>query len=526
MVLAAAACGSFGAGAQSYPQIELGKTYTMTYTPTVYEFVAPSDGTLTIATNSYSPYASHSGATLLFTGPEHTFEQGMPILGRIDNRRGYSYLYAVEADTPYYFFVEINVLEPSPTFTFTMDSGALKPAVTGCYPEPNVNSAYNLASYPELQLLFNYRGVEFESASLVFQSASGEASTSLDYREIITEQGPRIDFLVKSAIDEVKARILDKSVFTVLLVKPNVNGEPVTGPYVDADGNISLSYYYEAQTSAVSSTFPSVFLSYWAQGNPEGRIVVVFDGPLLPLDGYADLEVVPTVSLIAGTYTDGEDGRKLLPGAPIVIDGNTLSIDLCGVQRETDQKVVSIDIQNILDINGMSIDYYGSGAIQRWDIPYEKLSKIDLEYEFTPSSGSLQDVAAVELWVSGFSLRHVGIDGFRYEVAGESEPIVLSLDDVTVENDPLDPSSMLYYIPVPELVKAAPGATLSAVLSSFDGFEYEMSATFGDTGIDKVSASDGSNVIFTTGGLRVNSPADSLPAGIYIVNGRKMVITK
>lgn len=512
--------------AADYPQIVSGQTVTVTDNTTVYQFIPEETGVLTISSDSFSLYAGTSGSSVLFTSPDHSENDSAPLLSSQISSKGRIYIYRVTEAVPYYFYVDFNNndLNPTPSFTFEFTPGDLLPQVSDVYPAPNTSSPYNLFTYPELQLFFIKSGdVRFRQTLLSYLSADGPKTAPVDYREIITGEGTRFDFDVKAAIDAVKSEMQDSTIFSLILVDATLDGQKVVGRYVDKEGNIVLDYYYVRLTGVVSVVSPSTFLSFWPENDPDGIITVAFDAPLAPLDKQRDLQV----GIFAGYYRDGEDGWAPLEGAPAAIDGNVITVDLCDVRRDTKEPVVTVLISGLLDANMMSIDYFGSGAISFNDLPYKMLAQIDPVFEFTPPAGSLENTEQVELWVNAETLRHLRIETFEFDYSGANQPLRLSAGDFSATPDAVNPDDMIYLVKVPEMVRTATNVTLSAVIYSLDGYDYEIAASYNiDSGVDSVEKEKAPTAIYTLDGRKVKTENGLLHPGIYIIDGKKVVVIK
>lgn len=478
-----------------------------------YVFTATSTGMLEISSNTFTPFDA-----LLYPDAACDLSTQIPVYSVVQGKRGNDYYFNVVEGTDYYFYLEYVTLGgSSPQFTFNEIGNDVPNTVTFIYPAPNVSAAYPLASSPNLDVMFFIQGRFTGEASIVYTTVDGgQASTPVFYESVEKDRGLVYEFGVKTALAGVKANIKDNSNFTVKVATPAVDGVPVTGQYVDADGNLAFTYHYVAQTSVVSAEWPDPFLSFWPENSTEGIMKFVFDGPLAPQSQQTEL----TLDIFAGKRPDSGDEWPQLPGAPVTVEGNTLTVDLRGVHRVTDKNTVSIHINNIYAADGKQLDFYGAGDIHLDDIPYENINQIDLKYEFTPDGGLLKDVSSVELWVDVVSFEHVSIEGFTY-TAASIEPVEVSLQETNPTEDPLDAGSMIYTIPVPQGLQGVPNLTLSARLNSLDGYEYTLQTLFNyESGVDSVEAdAEVAKSVYDLGGRRVERPG----RGIYIVGGRKTV---
>lgn len=475
-----------------------------------YVFTATSTGMLEISSNTFTMFGA-----LLYPDASCALFTEIPAYSVVQGKSGNDYYFKVEEGTDYYFYLEYVTLGGNfnPKFTFKELGEDIPNTVTFIYPVPDVTSAYPLSSSPNLDVSFFIQGRLSGDASIVYTTVDGgQASTPVYYEAVEKDRGLVYEFGVKAALAGVKSNIKDKSNFTVKVASPAVDGVPVTGQYVDADGNLAFTYNYLAQTSVVNAEWPDPFLSFWPENSSDGVMKFVFDGPLAPQAQQTEL----TFDIFAGKRPDSGDEWPRLPGAPVTIEGNTLTVDLRGVVRLTDKNVVSVHINNIYAADGQFVDFFGSGAIHLDDIPYVAIREADLEYEFTPDGGSLEGINRIELWVGADSFKHVSIDGFRFSANGiETIEVPLSASNPT--EDTLDPGSMIYTIPVQSSLQNVTNLTLSAMLTSLDGYTYTLQKVFNaDSGVNAVLLENGEAAVFDLHGRRVAHPQQ----GIYIVKGK------
>lgn len=473
----------------------------------IYEIKPTEDVTMKVVTNYQTWLASTTHkSTFIFTIPDpengESGGTGVPLAYSQDGTGGRIYFYYLSAGQTYYvkpFFGAYLYDQPkNVTFTFTFTSGKEAPHITSLYPAPGNNSTYNLVDYPVLQVLFNTWGTFTfgNNTRLKYIDNDGVTkSTNLEY-EIV--EGEYVGFKVKQAIDQVKKDMKDGSIFSLIISSPKVNGEAITGEYVNSDGNIELTYTYKRLTGIETAVYPSTFYSYFPKGDADGIVTLTFDAPLQPLQQQLNRATPMQFSIRAGEYKagGGENDKDVWPqiteNAPLSIDGNTVTIDLTGVIRPNpesadyeyvsgilkDEPVVSIWIQFLLDANGDPVDFYNSNLVQINNLPYVLLDKITMQTEITPMSGSLKNVDEIEVWTVNETFKHVKIDSFQFAVEDDPDS-PYTVTDYRTEADPFDPNSSLIYIPVPAIVKVAEGnITLSAVLTTLDGYDYSISASY------------------------------------------------
>ena len=536
--------------AAEYDAIQDGQTITLEKSTgdKVWSFTAPYTGLLEVQSTSNSWYAYHSGGSFMYTSADHdlanVFQVAIP---PSDNKTGKLYTFAVEEGVTYYVYFGVTVPLPidNVNFTFTMKEGTIVPEVAHIYPAPNATSDYNFAEYPQVQLIFNVMGFSttFENVSFNYVDGDGNAqSVYAEPRRIADSGENRWDIDVISAIKKAKATpagIKKNSPMSIVLESPKIDGTPVTGQYINAEGNLVLDYQYGNLVMCTDDIYPTPMMSYWPADSEDGLIKLTFDDELMPM---TDSRQRAYIMIFAGPYrepSDGDDtGWPELPVAPIVIDGNTLSVDLRGVQRPAEGQatalailketpIVSIWIQSVLDINGKPIDFNGSPAIQINDIPFTLLEEITLSFDVTPASGSLTNTNEIEVWTLNETFNHVRFDGFTFS----SEETTVTVTDFTQVPDPLDATASMLYIPVPDAIKAVSGEViLTFNLYSLDGYEYSYSQKYEnqDSGVETIEGAEaGRYTVYNANGVHVltgtASEVNALPAGLYIINGKKVI---
>lgn len=538
--------------------------------------IAPeTDCSLSITTNSWVYYAGHSGSSVLYTSENHELDdtaqidERVPVASVVHGKNGYVYNYYLTGGKKYYFWVGFGLyLEDVPgnprfvTFKFDMKDGIDPPYIVSVTPAPY--TTYNLTEMPVMQIQFNQWGsIQRKTISLNYETDNGEMQ-SISVGDYIPDTStlPYYGIRVKSAIDQVKKEMKDGSQFSIVIsgleIKPTGSNkyEPIEGPYVNDAGDVVLTYSYSRLTGIESVQYPVPFKSYWPEGDPNGVLKIVFDAPLLPLDSYDKKKPdnAASFTIFAGPYRepsgddDSNSGWPTLPGAQMVIEDNVLTVDLTGVRRPApDNKyvldvleadpIVSIWIQNLLDADGDPIDFswqdplkpayqYEGPLVQINDIAYKWLPEIEPVAEFElQGAANINDATEVMVWVSTETAQTIAINGFEY-LMGNEILAEIALDDVKVEQVS---DGTEYYVPIPQVVKETEGdIVLSAKTSSDDGWVYTISnaqlpfASNGTNAVDAIGVEKGETVIYNLQGVRVQTSLENLPAGIYIVNGKKI----
>lgn len=529
-----------------YPVIEMGSTITLDVKTqdAIWQFTAPETGLLQVDSDSWSRYAGLASGTFLYTQVNDGVVGG-PVLLAVPytyGEKGLHYTFEVNEGTTYYVFFGTTMLAGEKVnFTFEISHEKLEPEIANIFPAPDAKTPYPFAFNPDIQLIFNVIGntVIDGDTYLNYVDASGNAVKV--YIEPTRSEDPdfnRWDIDVYAAIMKAKndpAGIMKNSPFSIDIAPVTINGVQVTGPDVEANGHIELNYLYGNLVTCISREYPNPMMSYWPEGDSDAIVKFVFDDELMPISNSKQAQMI---NMFAGPYDPlryGEEGWPQLTGAPLVIEGNTVTVDLSGVRRPDESHasaltvlkedpVVTLQITGLLDADGYPVDYFRNSFVQLNDVPFVLLEKIDLTYELTPGTGDLANVDEIEFWTLNETFDHVRIESFTF-TAGETTVVV---DDLKIVAD--DASSSIINIPVPAAIKAVNGqVVLKADFVSLDGYDYELSANYTNT-VDEsgVEAVEAENVLTVYGidgvSLGTTNDINALPKGFYIVNGRKVLV--
>lgn len=302
-------------------------------------------------------------------------------------------------------------------------------------------------------------------------------------------------------------------------------GENADGELLGGTGVYTLTFTVNAKPiSLVNVTMPEELLSYFAPGDPNGEIVLEFDGP-----------VGTAVSTQVGIYAYG------FVTVPYTTDGNKLIMDLRGEVRKLTSNTdgtVDIVLAYIPGSDGQWAIGNVAGAVCgsfQFHIPY-RLIEADVYSEFTPKSNTtLSDGAQMEVYIHGVSV--LAFDGFRFDftnAGGAEASTVVALADVAVEAD-ADNDEAVYTFAVPAEVVAGKNVTLTLNnLVNLDGLDHadDIKAVYNvaTSGIEGITATaDAPVTVYDLRGLKVLEATSSeglkqLPAGLYIANGKKLVV--
>ena len=273
------------------------------------------------------------------------------------------------------------------------------------------------------------------------------------------------------------------------------------------------------------------FLSWMPATFENGVVTLTFSDEL-------STETKPEAFLSMGNIeTEDDYYREVLP---VVVNGNTLSVDLRGKLRNKETMnilnlydVIALQITGVKDAKGNFTYSDGAGSLGSYGFAYNfKLVEYTLTKEFSPAKGSIDNKKNIELWI-----REVG-DGkisfsaarFSYVNNGKQEYVDVEAKDIESEVDPEDENAIIYTIPVPEFSRDANSeVVLSLVgLVSPDGNDYSsvLTATYTSagftTGITGINAENNKDVkVYNINGTPVKNANN---AGLYIINGKTVIV--
>ena len=256
------------------------------------------------------------------------------------------------------------------------------------------------------------------------------------------------------------------------------------------DGALSVTYKVAAkalelvEVTGASLTSNTDFLSYYVPSNPASKIVLTFDGKLLN-----DAEDAPKAILNYGDLDMDAVGGYYQETLPVVIEGNTATVDLSGKLRRTQDmtpnyssddniyKILSIKVANLKSEDGQYISTTQPGAVGSISFMFNLVDvTANVASDFTPQSGSLTGVDNLEIWIQNdAALIYEGVR-FDYVAGGVQKSTVVMNDKITKEADPADNTAMILTVPVPRML-ADEGSEVKVSLSaltSADGLDHSQ----------------------------------------------------
>lgn len=293
------------------------------------------------------------------------------------------------------------------------------------------------------------------------------------------------------------------------------------------DGTYTITFKAPAMpTTLVSTKQPDVLNSYYLPGSEEGVVTLTFDQEIASTSGV-------TLSFGNREYESTFYQESLEP----VIDGKTISVDLCGVLRTkeamlgangSEYEYITLKVAGIKDKKGNYTYTSKQGNVGSYSLNW-KINDItkDITSEWTPADGAVldKDTRNITLWIDQDSVVTFSGANLVVTYADKTETVELSQAEI-IKSIPED-GGVEYSFVIPstvDLTKAKSVAVSLLELVSFDGVAKEIpTITYGTVdGINGIAAeaSNGQKAIFTIGGQKVAAAQN----GLYIVDGKKVVL--
>ena len=499
--------------AVDFGEMALDKAYTIQADFKDYKgyFVAKETGTLT-ATASFGclmlPYNDEAGTS-------------QPEYDQIYLDNGESFTLNVEAGKTYYLFLGFSMSDGTFKMTMSQDMGIKFVKST-----PENGTIFDLSEGGLVSVQFN-KPVALSSAMI----SCNQTMTEVEY----TLQSENIVFDIKNRIYDLMKNGNLKAGDQFGIVMDGVHAEGDDQAILGEDGSLVLTYTLAEIPVSLDSTVNvenNPFLSYWMEDNHKGIITLIFDGALQETSERANagVAVISCGELEAGV------GGYYQEEVPYTVKGKELTLNLTGKLRrhadllnaEMPLEVVTIKVKDIRGANGKPAYFPGKGGLGSYtfDMPYQEV-KAEPIAEFTPGEDAdLKNVEDLEIWVSDYkTIQH---DGILFTF-GEDSVVVTHFEEMA---DPDFEGAYILNVKVPAEVKAAQhDVTVSFQhLKCIDGLDHqkELSMTYATTtGIEALPTQQDATGIYLMNGMKVNEKdLHQLPNGLYIVNGKKIVISQ
>ncbi len=493
--------------------IGLGETTTPvgTYLTTYYYYDAPEDGTLTIKGSSYVPFVYNDQD---FTERNNNFTHSY-IKG------GQQRVGLVEAGKRYFIKAEP---ASSKTFSLSLLSASTPPSIE--FLEPAEGSVFSVSGNGLVAIRFN-KNIIYDNA---YVSCEGQSEIVEGSKQSGT-YAFNIRYIVYNWLKTGQVQPGDKFHFNMENVREEGNETCIYG----IDGSVKIEFIVPNMPTLIeTASVPSAFLSYWMPDAEDGVITLTFNNELQSGSGTCTL----------GWGNKEEEGEYYAESVPVVTEGKVATVDLRGKLRNMDTMLpyrqydygtMFVSIANLKDTDGNPPYTEGQGTVgsYKYSLTYDDITGT-VNYAFTPESGAIKDVDNVNLWVANPDII-ASYDGITvtYTIDGTEKTVNILNADLTIntEYNELDIT-----IPLTDEMKQASKLTFSLLNATYtDGVAHEVSVKYNNdaTGINGVivdgNGTNGTYNVYTTDGRMVKNNVNktelyNLPAGLYIMNGKKIVI--
>lgn len=508
--------------------LEPGKTYTFPQYATVSGEYTPSQtGPVKFV---------YSGNPLnLYSKSDHSEESIMD--GKHDYVNGEQMIsyQQLDAGVTYYLYAEMTMMGGS----FQIYEGRIPLEVIAVNPTLGENDTFSVSSNYSIDVGFNVP-VTVGNALILIGDERARVSSTVSNTYVTCDVADAI-------MEKYRQGLIKKGdVMTLRLTK--VTDQSDSENIFGEDGNVEVNFVMADKpgelleiVNADQVNTENPFMSYYMEGDESGMVSFIFDTPVSAGKAVAKITYGNSDNLEVGLYKEEVEGKS---------DGNAVTFDFTGKLRrpidmlptstsDSQPSGMNILFSNIFTEDGQRV-YTGRQSNPTGYSLSFKLNTLQytISSDFTPGRGSMLSAGKeMEIWVMNGA--YMNCDGIRFDYLSEGAPasMVVPLSEVKVEADPVVAEDMIFTFAVPQM-KVDEGTNVTL---SFEGLEFgdgldhskELTAEFGydsTTGIHDVadSVSDTVTVYNITGVCLLNN-ADrtalkSLPAGLYIINGKKTVL--
>ena len=505
-------------------QLQLDTDYTIAsdFNDYIGTFVAPSSGTL-IATGTNSTILEPYKANL-----DNMEAEGNHIEVNYDNYYGTKqYHFDVTEGTTYYFYLNFSM--NSSVFRLSMDSGE-GIQIAQCTPEEG--SVFSVSGGGLVSVQFN-RAVFMDPQARI---VAGEKEASVTVNGQTNIYSMEIKEILMGWLSDGTLVGGDKFAIRLYNVVAADNASQVYG----TDGTVEIEYIIGSMPVQLTSTenTSGVFKSYYMENDPTGIVKLTFDGD---------------ISSALATLTFGSldvEGDYYTETLTPTIEGNTVAIDLRGKTRTPEKMVasgenynnVTISLNRVLDTTGQYVYSSQDGSIGGFSFTYDELLVVtaDVLCEFTPApNSSLDGVAEIEIWITDEA--KLSYDGVLFQYGKNADnltnEVVVENGLITKEADTEFEGAAILYVPVPNEIKGDHYIKVSLNnLATADGLDHSQDVVaeyyYGNAAIDEIFGEDTAEfTVYNTQGILVlhtsnRDAVKNLPQGIYIINGKKFLLTR
>lgn len=482
-----------GSGTATDPYIiEDGGEYEMkAFNPFLCKFEAPSDGKLTLLTNSsFAVYEDAGDENSQFTVVDTSVEVDW------NGAYGTDYGFYIECKAGRTYYLGNPFPISSGTVRVHFGSEAMDLELRSVPPE--AGSVFN-AAVGTVDLSFN-QNVQIGQVTMTI----GETTETFSAHAFGAYAGFEVKELLINLYKEGKVKAGDEIVFTINGVAPTADPTKL----YNGTGVVEVKYIAGAMplTLEASTNTPdgnpasSTFKSWYMSNDASGIVTLTFSGDI-------NMEDKPVVNLTYGNLDNDAEGEYYNETiTPTFLGSNIIMINLKNkLRRPADMvasgqayETMSLIVSNVKDTEGNIAYGSGSGSLGSYgylykyeDVKYENLT------DWVAVGGSKDDVIDantknIELWLSedGYKATFDGAE-FKYVEGGVEKTYALTQSELNITVDGTDKTIL---IPVPNITADA-GSEITVSLTNVerpDGITKEIDET----------AFDFASQTFTTTGLQ------------------------
>ena len=420
----------------------------------------------------------------------------------------------VTAGTRYYFKTS-GISSSDYTFTAELQTADTEISLVSVSPEEY--SSINIASNELIVLTFNME-VDFDEAFLSVKGITDSITGNQSSKMLIT-------FDTRDLIYEWLTDGSAVAGDTLSLLVKGITAAQGSSRTYGTDGSLTVYYTVpEMPTTLDEETLPETFLSYWAEDDEDGKVVLTFSKDLYIGD---DSTYISGARLSYGNMTD-ED--YYLEEVPTTVSGNKLIVDFTGKLRtleamgsttlyvldafgnETDElRTMNLKIYNVCDADGNAAysETQGNIGSYSYSFDYEQLTA-NVTWEFTPEAGtSIAETDYIEIAVTGYEVMTYSGVQFDYTYQDEAKTATVDKEDVVVETDALVADFTYLMVPVSDEIQGSvditvtlvdvsysDGVTRDAITAQYDQLAFTL-VTPAETTVEKLE--QGAGIVVTTG---------------------------
>lgn len=508
-----------------------GETYSFpAFTTVVGQYTPTVTGPVKFkySTNPLGLYTSPSHSDESIVNGSHSYVEGGQLIA-------YDML---EAGKTYYIYDPFTMSEG----TLVINEGVTELAVTGVLPKLDADEYFSVSDNYTIDVIFNFP-IKVTSAWVVAGETRTKVSCSVSntsascsvtdalmemYRNGTLKKGEKMTLRLLGVTD-----VYDDS------NKCNGNGK-VEIDFTMADKPGELVETVNASLNDLNNQF----FSYYKSGDENGKVTFKFDTDLSTASDHRPIAKISygnPDNIDLGIYTENISGE--VEGKDVVFDFTgklRRPIDMIpGSTEDTQPDNLFVLFADIFTADGQRVLTGRAANPSGFPVSFKlNVIQYSISSDFTPVRGSdITPGSPMEIWLmNGAYMSFSGVS-FEYTSNGQAARTVVPMADITVEEDPLSATDMIYTFTIPEMaIDENTKVTVSlADAECSDGLDHSIdyTAEFGymTSGIESVESGDSLKKmdVYNIAGVRVlkdasRSALNTLPKGIYIVNGKKIVI--